>query len=303
MKGAPQGQKFSREEQEMIVSGVLNTLIERSVVLQEAKHHLKPKQLDMLYSISDRVFREEELPHMLRKAGATNEFELKEKMKERGQSLDEMRQQYRRDFLARGYIDQKLGHKLQVDLPEMYDYYNAHKQEYDEPARITWREVVVEVSKYPSRADARRKADAVLGRLLRGEDFAQVAKSESDGPNKSSGGLWETSPGSYAIGQVNDALAGLRLNQTSPVIEAPSSYHIVRLEKQREAGPAPFPEVQDRIRRILREEKYRTEMTDFIKKLKEKTVITTMFDQKQDDAVRPASATTSAAATPAAPTP
>jgi peptidyl-prolyl cis-trans isomerase SurA len=301
LRELPQGHKFTREEQDMIVSGVLNQLIERSVILQEAKRGVKDqKKLNMLYDIADRVFREEELPHLLRKAGATNEFELKEKMKERGQSLNEMRDQFRRDFLARGYLEQKLSQKMTVEWTEMYDYYYAHQHDFDEPARIWWREVVVEVNKHPSRADAKKKADAILGRLLRGEDFAQVARTESEGPNRASGGLWETSPGSYAISEVNEALGRLPLNQTSTVIEAPDSYHIVRLEKQREAGPAPFPEVQDKIRRLIHETKVRSETSAFVRKLKEKTVISTMFDQKQDEAVQPASTQAATAPAPAA---
>jgi peptidyl-prolyl cis-trans isomerase SurA len=290
IRDLPQGHKFSREEQDMIVSGVLNQLIERSVILQEAKRGVKDaKKLNMINDVADRVFREEELPHLLRKAGATNEFELKEKMKEKGQSLDELRDQFRRDFLARGFLEQKLGQKMNVEWTEMYDYYYAHQHDFDEPARIWWHEVVVEVNKHPSRADAKRKADAILGRLLRGEDFAQVARTESEGPNRASGGLWETSPGSYAVSEVNEALGRLPINQTSTVIEAPDSYHIVRLEKQRDAGPAPFPEVQDRIRRIIHETKVRNETAAFVKKLKEKTVISTMFDQTQDVAIQPAS--------------
>jgi peptidyl-prolyl cis-trans isomerase SurA len=298
MRNVPQGQRFSPEEQQMIVMGVLDTLIERSVILQEAKRMVKdPKKLQMLNDMADKVFREEELPHMLHKTSSTNEFELKRKMAERGQSLDETREQFRRDFLAKGFLEQKLSHKMKVELPEMYDYYYAHQHDFDEPAQIAWREVVVEVGKYPSRVDARRKADAVLGRLRRGEDFAQVAKAESDGPNKSAGGLWQTSPGSYAVIQVNDALGRLPLNQVSPVIEAPSSYHIIRVEKLREAGPAPFPEVQDRVRRILHEEKVKRESAAFIKKLRDQTVVTTMFDRKDDEAIQaaaPASAATSA---------
>lgn len=239
---------------------------------------------------------------MLRKTGSTNEFELKKKMADQNQSLDEAREQFRRDFLAKGFLEQKLSHKMKVELPEMYDYYYAHQHDFDEPAQIIWREVVVEVGKYPSRADARRKADAVLGRLRRGEDFAQVAKAESDGPNRSAGGLWVTSPGSYAILQVNDALGRLPLNQVSPVIEAPSSYHIVRVEKLREAGPAPFPEVQDRIRRILHEEKVRRESTAFVKKLRDQTAITTMFDQ-DNEAVQAAAPASEATGATSAPTP
>ena len=65
----------------------------------------------------------------------------------------------------------------------------------------------------------------------------------------------QTSPGSYAVESVNAALASLPLNQVSPILEGPTSLHIVRVEARREAGPATFEELQDQIRRRIMTEK------------------------------------------------
>ena len=163
----------------------------------------------------------------------------------------------------------------------MRRYYNEHLKDFDRPAQVTWREVVVEVGKHPSRAEARRKADAALSRLRHGEDFAAVARDLSDGPNKAKGGLWETTPGSYAIPAVNDALANLPPKQVSPILEAPGSFHIIRVESRRPAGPATFAEVQDVIRRKLREQTHSREATAFLDKLRKKTLITSIFDKTE----------------------
>ena len=50
----------------------------------------------------------------------------------------------------------------------------------------------------------------------------------------------QTSPGSNAVESVNQALASLPLNQVSPILEGPTSLHIVRVESRRDAGPASF---------------------------------------------------------------
>ena len=102
----------------------------------------------------------------------------------------------------------------------------------------------------------RKKADDLLARLNRGEDFATLARTESEGPSRvrAEGGLMQTSPGSYAVESVNAALASLPLNRVSPILEGPTSLHIVRVEARREAGPATFEDSRTRsARRILTE--------------------------------------------------
>ncbi len=189
-----------------------------------------------------------------------------------------MKDTFRQSFLARGFMEHQLGARMKIELPEMLAYYNAHLKEFDRPAQDSWREVVVEVDKCPDRAAARRKAEELFARLRRGDDFAKVAEAESAGPNRSRGGLWETAPGSYGVEAVNAALRTLPIGEISPILEGPSSYHIVRVEARRPAGPANFAEVQDKIKRTLRGQKVQRETTTYLDKLRKQMVITTMFD-------------------------
>jgi len=273
------GQKLPEASSRALLESVLNDLIDRSVVLQEARRELKDaKKYKSIMDVADKYWSDEELPPLLRKTASANIYELKQKMTERGESLDELREQFRLEFLSKGYLEQKLGPRMKVELPEMHEYYLAHLKDFDRPAQITWREVVVEVDKCKSRAEARAKIDALLARLRRGEDFAALAKSASDGPSKSAGGLWQTSPGSYAVPAVNTALESLPVGQISPVLEGPTSFHVVRVEGRRGAGPATFAEVQDKIKKVIRQEKILKESTAYLDKLRSQTVIWTAFD-------------------------
>ena len=281
-------QKIPEESSRMLMHNVLNDLIDRSLIIQEAKRDLKdPKKYKTFMDIADKVWVEEELAPMLRKHSAANIYELKDKLEERGDSIEELRNQYRLDFLSKGYMEQKLGPKMKVELPEMREYYTSHLKSYDQGAQVSWREVVVEVGKSSSRAEAHAKADALLARLRRGEDFAALAKSASDGPNKSDGGLWKTSPGSYAVPAVNAALESLPLGQISPVLEGPTSFHVVLVEARRSAGPATFAEVQDAVRMAIRREKIMRESTAYLDRLRNRSAIWTAFG---DPSVQRASA-------------
>lgn len=276
----PNGYKPNQREILGISSQILDMLIERSTIIQEARREMKdPKRLNMFMDIAVKQWRENEIPPMLRKMAVTNEYELKQKLAEQGQSLDAMREAYKLDFLAKGYLESKLRPRITVDVPEMRAYYNAHLDDFNRPARWTWREVIVEFEKHTSRAEARKKAEAILARLRSGEDFTKVAQAESEGPNRATGGLWETSPDSYSVAAVNDALKALPIGQVSPIIEGESSYHVVRVEDRRDAGPAPFPEVQDKVRTIVHRQKAQQESDAYLDKIRERTVVTTIFDR------------------------
>jgi peptidyl-prolyl cis-trans isomerase SurA len=250
----------------------LNTLIDQSLLVQEAKHHLKDKKmLEKAYDAADGIFHDNEVVPLERKYNVDNERQLKEKLAEEGKSLDAMRTAFRRYFLAHNYLHEKIKDRLNVELPDLLKYYNDHvyEHEFDRPAQITWREIVVEADQHKTREEAQKKALALLEKLGHGADFAALAKNESEGPTSSrnKGGLMETAPGSYVVKQINDALDKLPLGQHSGIIEGPNSFHIIKVEKRRPAGPASFEEVQDKIKPKLVDQKRQEESTAFLAKI------------------------------------
>ncbi|MGC8640492.1 MAG: peptidylprolyl isomerase [Isosphaeraceae bacterium] len=282
------GRSLSPDETNILAKHVLAGMIERTLICQEAKRVVKdPKQLDHLYKAADQEWRENELPPLMRRYSVDNQVQLAQKMLESGRSLEALHQTYRQEFLAQVFMYQKLKDDRNVGLPEMLEYYSEHyrDKEFHRPAQITWREIVIEKSHYPNPADARRKAEALLARLRNNEDMATLARAESEGPSRvrAQGGLMQTSPGSYAVEAVNQALAGFPLNQVSPILEGPTSLHILKVENRRPAGPASFEEVQDEIRKTVMAAKLRKAQSQFLTKLKQNTLVTTIFDGTKSD--------------------
>ena len=85
----------------MLVGEALRGLVDQSLLVQEAKRHIKDKKmLENLYETADKVFYDNEVLPLQRQYNVENERQLKERLAEDGKSLDGMRQTFRRYFLA-----------------------------------------------------------------------------------------------------------------------------------------------------------------------------------------------------------
>jgi parvulin-like peptidyl-prolyl isomerase len=297
--GSESDKREAAKHFEMLYEATLDNLINRSLLVQEAKHHMGKKDaklLNMFNELADQTFRQAEIVPLQRQYQVDTEYQLKEKLAAQGRSITQMQQDFRQMFIADQYLHSKLASKIKVDLPDLLKYYDEHvkNHEFDRPALITWREIVVEpiepkaapnaphdstvllTSDRSSHDVARREAEVLLEKLRKGDDFATLAKKESDGPTRSrnQGGLMETSPGGYGVPAVNQALESLPIGQLSGVIEGPDGFHIVKVEKRRPAGPLSFEEVQNQIKPILENAKFVTERNAFLAKLRKNTVIT-----------------------------
>jgi peptidyl-prolyl cis-trans isomerase SurA len=278
---------LSREDRNVVGPMILRRMIDQSLLIQEAKRTIKNKMYDKFTEEADKFWREEQIPQLEVEFQADNEQQLREKIKDHGRSFETIQQITRQTWMAESFLHAKLKDRIKVDLPELRTYYNAHfhDREFDRPAEIAWREIVVEVGRYPSREEARRKVEALHRSLRDGADFAALAKAQSEGPSRSreQGGLMQTSPGSYGVATVNETLQALPIGQVSGILEGPSSFHIVCVEGRRAAGPAPFEELQDHIRSTLLEKKYQTERAAYIEKLWKETTVSTIFDGTESD--------------------
>lgn len=88
-----------------------------------------------------------------------------------------------------------------------------------------------------SKEEAREKAETIRQDVLVGEDFAALAKRESDGPSAKDGG----SLGSFGRGSMvpafEDVAFSLSAGGVSDIVETPFGFHIIRVEKA--ATPTP----------------------------------------------------------------
>lgn len=274
----PAGQTIPRRDGLMIARLVLNQMVDRMLIVQEAHRLMKSeKQKEALMKQIDQVWTDQQIPPLMKKYKVETVYDLEQEMRKKGRTLEAAKKDFMNDAVAHEFMGMKLNGKTYVSLVEMRRYYNNHMAEFDRPAQLTWREIRVPVESGDKNA-AEQKMLAILKKIQSGSDFATLAKQEGKGPTADQGGLWETSPGGFALPEINKALETLQQGQVSGVIMTAQAAHIIRLETRREAGPARFDEVQTEIQTKLRNEKLAEASIGFVSDLRKNTVVTTIFD-------------------------
>ncbi len=93
-------------------------------------------------------------------------------------------------------------------------------------------------SEPPARAAAKKKADQLLARVARGEDFARLARENSDDPSsKADGGYLPVSPRGKFVTAFDSAGWSLAPGARTDLVETPFGFHIIRRPSLDEARP------------------------------------------------------------------
>ena len=266
-----------------LARNVLETLIDRTLILQEGRREIKKsQQWNMFTDFVEKSWKEKELPAMLRKEGVEDEVSLRHKLETQGESFDDIKDAWKMETMSRDLLMMRVQPKVErPGLPELENYYVKHRKDasYHRDAKVKWREIVVPVANPKDVPAARQTALALRTKLVGGEDFAKLAKLSSAGVTADRGGAWETAVDGSATPGINVALEKLLPGQISQPIEGAKGIHLVRVEGRTVSGPASFVEVQRKIADEIFEQRFSDAIAAYLKKLRDKTSVTSpLFD-------------------------
>lgn len=213
-----------------------------------------------------KAFYEGEVPRMLKQLEVNSIQEVDAKLREQGSSLKALEHEYQDKMLGAVYIQKLIPRDPEVTLNELQRYYSAHRDEFDNPARARWEQLTVLFENFPSRQDADRAIREMGREVYYGGNMQSVAKERSQEPFGKTGGVHDwTRRGSLASKPLEEQIFSLPLDHLSDIIEDSEGLHIVRVLERKEAGMTPLAEVQDGIRKKIRQQK----MADAEKKVLE----------------------------------
>lgn len=273
---------------------LLEKRIELKLVYQDIKRKVPAENLQKIEKEIEKFFEEKELPARLRKMGLASVKEWDERLRSFGSSLEHEKRAFIEGTLARDWIKQQTtAHAAGREIsPEMlWAYYREHIAEFEEPAEVRWQQLMVKKRADRSPAEAYAKLAALGNRVLGGEPFEEVARSGSEGPTASEGGLREpVQPGSLRSRVLEEALFTLPVGQLSPILEDEQGFHIVRVLERREARRIPFTEAQVQIRERLSQEHREKEVAEYLAKLRREIPVWNALETGSAEDGQPASA-------------
>lgn len=100
-----------------------------------------------------------------------------------------------------------------------------------------------------TKEDAQKKAQSILDRVQKGEDFAKLAKENSDDPgSKDNGGEYDFFGRGKMVPEFEKAAFALKPGEVSGLVETQFGFHIIKLEARRTAPP---PAIDQRVRQQI----------------------------------------------------
>jgi parvulin-like peptidyl-prolyl isomerase len=258
---------------------LLEQLVDVKIRYADAIANIPKENLPHIKSSINDSFEKTALKKLMEKYQAATRAELEEKMAGHGQSLDRQRQMYLERSLAAGWESQHVKENREVALSEILGYYQQHIADFQFPAKARWEELMVDINRFNNEKEAAAALCEMGNEVLRGAQFGEVAKARSHGPTRFDGGVYDwTTKGSLLSKVLDEAIFGLPVGSMSQILKDEQGLHIVRVIERVDAGQQSFLEAQTTIRKKLHDEDIERQRKDFVAKMKQRTVVWTVFD-------------------------
>lgn len=140
-------------------------------------------------------------------------------------------EQITENVLSEQLMDQYISKEVTISDAEMLSYYEATKDSMAvKPVSWELRMILREVKASEETGIAARETiDAIQARLAAGEDFAELASSQSDCPSSQQGGDLGYFKRGMMVKPFEDAAFALGIGEISPVVESQFGYHIIKV--------------------------------------------------------------------------
>ncbi|MGC2719970.1 MAG: peptidylprolyl isomerase [Candidatus Acidiferrales bacterium] len=288
-QGCPQD-KLDAEYKEQS-KDLLRGLIDQSLLVQRAK--------DMGISV------ETELVKKLDQVRAQNNIatidDLEKEVEKSGLAWEDYKTQIRNNLLTQEVIRKEVGQRINIGNDEVKKYYDAHPSEFTRPEQVVLSEIFLSTEgKSPEEiAAVQRKADDLRDRVVKGADFAEIAKRYSEGSTaKDQAGELGTFGKGELAPQLESVVFKLDKGQMTDVIQTKTGFEILKVDAHYQAGLQPMDKVENEIMNKIYMEKMTPAMRDYLGELREESYVMVKPGYVDSAAVPGVSVITEVAPTP-----
>ncbi len=202
--------------------------------------------------------------------------DLEAAAKQQGVSFEDFKQNIRNSIITQEVMRQEVGQNIRFTPGEAERYYEAHKQNYAQPESVHLAEILVSTdgaTEGPKLEAAKAKAEDMETRLHAGGDFAQLAKSFSDGSTAAQGGdLGTYQPGALAK-VLEDKTFSLKPGEFTQPILTRQGYIILKVISHTASGPKPYKEVENQVQDDFYMSRMEPAIREYLTKLREESFI------------------------------
>jgi peptidyl-prolyl cis-trans isomerase C len=175
-------------------------------------------------------------------------------------------------YLAQEYLSKVVVANVTSTVEEMNKYYVEHEKDFLIPEAVRVRHIFISASKDSTaelKDKARAKAEDLLQKIRKGEDFVKLAKEYSEDSDSASkgGDLGYVAAGKTNSPEFENAAFALKTWEVSNIVETPFGFHIIRVDEKQEKRTASFDEAKEHIQTQLKDQNKQKKSQEFLDNL------------------------------------
>ncbi|HWZ53560.1 MAG TPA: peptidylprolyl isomerase [Candidatus Acidoferrales bacterium] len=245
---------------------LLRDLIDQQLLVQRGKDEGISVETDVIKRLDD-VRRQNNLASL---------DDLEKAVESEGLSWEEYKTQFRNALLTQEVIHREMGSRIVIGHDEVKRYYDAHQKDFVRPETVDLAEIFLDTQgKTPQEIEAiDQKANDYRNRILKGEEFSEIAKRYSEGSTKDKGGNLGTFERGQLSKQLEDIVFKMDKGQITEVIQTKTGYEILKVLEHFQAGLQPVEKVETEIMNKIYMQKMQPQMREYLAQLREESYVT-----------------------------
>ena len=259
-RAAQSGQQIPDAQMGKIENSILDSLIVGELLFQESKKkgvQVKPETINEQLTVIKQRF--------------PSEAEFHKALKENNMTESKIRADINRDMAIQQLISKEVDQKVKITDDEAKNFYDTNPQFFQQPERVKASHILIKVDEgapEEKKAEARKKIQDIQKKVQKGEDFAALAKTYSEGPSAPKGGDLDYFGRGQMVKPFEDVAFSLKPDETSGIVETKFGYHLIKVVDKQPAKKMAYADVKSKINKHLKDQKLRTERQLYFDKLK-----------------------------------
>lgn len=178
--------------------------------------------------------------------------------------------------LAEILLQEEVTKKAALKGKDLYDYYQKNQEKFQKPEAVRLSHILIKVppeAQKEEKENLKKKAEDLLQKLKKGDDFAKLAWDNSDDASRVKGGdLGEVHRGRLEPEVENPAFA-LKKGEMSGIVTSLYGYHILKAMDKLPPRQLKFEEIKDKLQKELEDKDREKRLANLVKNLKENAKI------------------------------
>jgi parvulin-like peptidyl-prolyl isomerase len=256
-----QGDELMRKLEE-VRQMIIGQLIDEKLILGEArKQNIEVEEREVLAKMDDAQ----------RRFGSKEMFDRA--LAEQRMTMKDLKAKFRDQLMSRKLVDQKVGSRIIITPVDVSEYYRAHAEEFSQPEEIKLRAILIRPKSGLDPEKALDLAQLISRQLREGADFAELARTYSDGPGATDGGMLGYKTRGELLPEIEDAVFRLKDGETSEMLQTGMGYFFFKVEERRQPKSVTLSEARRQIEDAIYSERAKEKMKGWVEGLKKNAYI------------------------------